>query len=574
MFYFFKSILIRMYYYLLIIILLISIYFYFKYRNNLTIKKASVYILISPEIYSLYNNYINSLINKFKNYSIDCEIFKLNKYDSNFFTNDNNIHYLIFHSLDNINLPSNNKYEVIKNIYIINTEDLSNKMELSRVSKYLENGFKIIDYNIANIRLLDKNFTLNNIYYIPYQVNTNEIYNNNRHKKDICIIDPYSTSHRKSIYMTAYSTNEMNINIINSYDSNKDLKIINHKILINTHLNSNFTAFESVICDRFIFNKVLILSEHSNSKSIPEDLKKYIVEFYDTEDLKNKLEIISKNPENYYNTFWNDFNLKLINENREKYFNYLVKEFNIFKNDLTMEPLNLNIKEHNAYVINIDKRKDRWELIQNVFKKSSIHLTRISAIKKNDGHLGCGLSYMKIVKYAKENNLKTVLIFEDDNMPLDNFSKRWIMIKEWLDNNLDKWEIYNGGARYIDWQDYNKKMPNPDKYDVQLMYKINSDEYLFQSKLIVAGNWVYINSNCYDKVLKWLDIQTNIKYLIPMDQYINSKKYFNCLYSLPQLALQYNSKSDTSFYESNLDEYDSAILNLSNQLYKKYVYNS
>jgi uncharacterized membrane protein YkvI len=51
-----------------------------------------------------------------------------------------------------------------------------------------------------------------------------------------------------------------------------------------------------------------------------------------------------------------------------------------------------------AYVINLDERRDRWKQIQNSFAGSSIKLNRISAVKHNNGHIGCGLSFMKIVK--------------------------------------------------------------------------------------------------------------------------------------------------------------------------------
>lgn len=558
-----------------IILLLVLIYFYFNFKFNHKKENyaAIVYILIHPKLYDYYENYIYSLIYKFKNNNIECVIIKEDKYNDVFFNNYNtNVQYIIFQTLNNINISTTTKYKIIKNTYIINTEELTNKIELSRILKYIDEGYKIIDYNIANIRILDKNYTINNIYYIPYQVNYEEIYKNRGHSKNICIIDPYATSHRKSIYMKTLSTNFLQINIISGKGVQKDKEIIKHKILLNTHINNNITSFESIVCDRFIFNKVVILSEYSNSKSIPDDLKQYIVEYLNAEDLNNKLEIIANNPQKYYDNFWNDFNLKLIDTNREKYFNYLVKEFNIYNNDLIMNlDINDKIKDNSAFVINLDKRTDRWYQIKKLFKNSSINLIRVSAIKKNDGHLGCGLSFMKIVRYAKENNLKSVLIFEDDNMPLDNFDSRWLTIKKWLDNNLDKWEIYNGGARFLDWQTYNKKVPNINNYDVKLFHKINHNEYLFKNDLIVSTNWMYINFNCYDKLLKWLDIQTNIRFLVPIDQYINNSKNFNCVFSIPQLALQYNSKSDTSFYENDLDNYDKTILELSNKIYKKYM---
>lgn len=245
----------------------------------------------------------------------------------------------------------------------------------------------------------------------------------------------------------------------------------------------------------------------------------------------------------------------------------------IFDKKITIETMDIisNNDPNSAYVINLIERGERWDKINNLFKKSKIHLFRAPAIKNTNGHLGCGLSFVKIVKYAKENNLKTVLIFEDDNMPLDNFENRWFTIKNWLDNNLDKWEIFNGGARFMDWLYYNKKIPNPDDYDVEIVYKINNIEYLFQSDMMVSTNWIYINSNCYDKVIEWQYNNNKGNSLIPIDRYITNKNHFNHVYCIPPLALQYNSKSDTANYENSLDKYDNTIIELFNKIYIKKV---
>ena len=112
-----------------------------------------------------------------------------------------------------------------------------------------------------------------------------------------------------------------------------------------------------------------------------------------------------------------------------------------------------------AYVINLDKRTDRWEKIQERFKNSSIVLERVSAIVNENGHEGFKLSMQKIIKMAKDNNLPTVFFMEDDCKPVDNFDLRWKTTKDWLDANLDKWDIFNGGA------DINSK--NSKQYNVK-----------------------------------------------------------------------------------------------------------
>ena len=68
------------------------------------------------------------------------------------------------------------------------------------------------------------------------------------------------------------------------------------------------------------------------------------------------------------------------------------------------------------FCINLDERTDRWEHAQGEFTKAGIldRVNRFSAIKHSNGSLGCTLSIVEILKHAKKNNLKNVLIFEDD----------------------------------------------------------------------------------------------------------------------------------------------------------------
>ena len=109
------------------------------------------------------------------------------------------------------------------------------------------------------------------------------------------------------------------------------------------------------------------------------------------------------------------------------------------------------IKKTDAYVINLDESTERWKGINNRFKRTSLNLIRISAIKNTYGKLGLLLSLKKIIQHAKDNKLETVLILEDDAAPELNFDNRWNIIKNWLDNNMDKWEIFNGGALLYDY---------------------------------------------------------------------------------------------------------------------------
>ena len=73
---------------------------------------------------------------------------------------------------------------------------------------------------------------------------------------------------------------------------------------------------------------------------------------------------------------------------------------------------------HNIYkifYINLDKRTDRREQIEEELRKYGLEGERYSAIHTPEaGIVGCGYSHLNVLKLAKERGYKNVLILEDD----------------------------------------------------------------------------------------------------------------------------------------------------------------
>ena len=57
--------------------------------------------------------------------------------------------------------------------------------------------------------------------------------------------------------------------------------------------------------------------------------------------------------------------------------------------------------------INLERRKDRKEHIENVLNKYDLQYERFEAIQTEGfGILGCGLSHLQVLKIAKKRNYK------------------------------------------------------------------------------------------------------------------------------------------------------------------------
>ncbi len=112
--------------------------------------------------------------------------------------------------------------------------------------------------------------------------------------------------------------------------------------------------------------------------------------------------------------------------------------------------------------INLNHRKDRWEAITERFKNLKIQnrVQRWSAMHTPENHhIGCALSHRRIIEYAHQNNLESVLVFEDDavflsgadtllKMALRDFSEPWQLLylggvyqRELFDTSCDRPKI-------------------------------------------------------------------------------------------------------------------------------------
>lgn len=67
-----------------------------------------------------------------------------------------------------------------------------------------------------------------------------------------------------------------------------------------------------------------------------------------------------------------------------------------------------------VYYINLKERIDRKKHVEEQLKNLGFNPNRFNATKLPNGALGCSLSHLKLLKYAKENNLDHILIVEDD----------------------------------------------------------------------------------------------------------------------------------------------------------------
>ena len=133
--------------------------------------------------------------------------------------------------------------------------------------------------------------------------------------------------------------------------------------------------------------------------------------------------------------------------------------------------------------INLERRKDRKEHIENELNKYGLNFERYEAIENNKSGVGvgCNISHLNVLKLARERNYKNILILEDD------FT--FIVSKEEFENQLTL--FFNENI------DYNVCMLS---YNLNDSEKTNYD-FIVKALDVQTASGYIVNRNYYDKLI-------------------------------------------------------------------------
>lgn len=190
---------------------------------------------------------------------------------------------------------------------------------------------------------------------------------------------------------------------------------------------------------------------------------------------------------------------------------------NFSKNNLPENYLNLN-QENNVFndyfdkiiYINLEHRKDRKDQILNEFNKMDINenkIHRINAVhEKYNGHIGCAKSHIKALNYAKENNYKNVIIFEDDFIFTKNKKVVNNKINKFIKEHENNWDVVQLTSHYVTFRDGNK-IPNKNfnnNDNINVNNKVNNNNVSLILKATTSSSYM-INNKFFDKLINNLN---------------------------------------------------------------------
>ena len=172
----------------------------------------------------------------------------------------------------------------------------------------------------------------------------------------------------------------------------------------------------------------------------------------------------------------------------------LVINNNLYKENYVNHNNIFNSKFDKILYINLEHRKDRNEQILNELNKMNINkdkIYRIDAVhEKYNGHIGCAKSHIKALNYAKKNNYKRILIFEDDfvfTLPKKEINRR---LGKFLKDYEGKWDVVQLTSVYKSFRN-NKSIEDINNVNLINRASTSSSDM--------------INNHFYDKLLKTLN---------------------------------------------------------------------
>ena len=233
-------------------------------------------------------------------------------------------------------------------------------------------------------------------------------------------------------------------------------------------------------------------------------------------------------------------------------------EENLIEENLIEETFDINIYFDKIYCVNLTDKKERWNKVNYFFNDFSINVERFDAINgesvieefellsnkynpekligeeaslvgliENKNSLACLLSHLEIIKEAKLNNYKKILIFEDDVFFCKNFNFRIEKLSKL------NWKLVYLGASQFNWQGIN-----------------SSDEFYLSKETL--GTFAYgIDSSIYDELISLLE--TKRKSIDNLLSEIQKKYYGECYTFYPNIVISNVEDSDIRSSKNIID---------------------
>jgi len=187
------------------------------------------------------------------------------------------------------------------------------------------------------------------------------------------------------------------------------------------------------------------------------------------------------------------------------------------------------------FCINLDRRPERWNYVQNEFHKLGIDVERFAAYDIKPGWVGCAKSHLEIMRMCNDENMFG--IYEDDIKVLRGLS----VLHKSFEQLPDDWDCLYLGA----------SPKEPQKRYSENLFMLNN------AHVTHAIIWRNRTGGAVEHIL------SHEHHIRKYDDYLATvvQPQFNCFVTFPMVATQIQTQSDTctrsdvSTIETNYNKY-------------------
>lgn len=495
---------------------------------NYLVKPLTFGIICTPHVESLANR-IRLELEKY-GWTADVYIGERDIYDKDFY-------FVLCPQMFN-NLPPGEK-----RICFQLEQSVSSRWMTDEYISILNNSYAMLDYSLSNIEyFIGKGVVYPHVYYLPVGANYEEfLVNKNTIKNksiDLLFYGDSLSSKRRTELIDLLKT-KYNVHVENNLFG-EDLfeKIKKSKLVVNIHYYDNALLEMPRLAESLTFGAIVVSEKSSDQIEYPEisDVVHYC-DFY-TDDLFEKIDKLLINFENIDTS---NSVQKSSDRFCQMFLRFLIGSGLIEKNFINKIEIK-NLKNFNGVALSLPETIKRRK---NFLAENINDVVIFDGVRRKPSWLGCGLSFISIMRNAVDQNLDSLLIMEDDVEFKINHDENYELIKIYLNKNNNSWDIFSGLIAVLD---SNVKILKVEKF--------NGIIFVTLDKTISMVFNVY-SKKIMDKIIKWnYGMEDALENTI--DKFIEKMTDLRVVTTLP-------------FLVGHKAELDSSLWNISNSLYTRMI---
>ncbi|MGF6987080.1 hypothetical protein QFZ99_006621 [Paraburkholderia atlantica] len=389
----------------------------------------------------------------------------------------------------------------------------------------LENSYAIFDYSIDNVAYLQENgLSRRQIYHLPIGYIPN-------YRPELDDLEP-----DYDVLFYGDVNNERRRHFIGEIEKHYRVKIINDlfgpelqeelaraKLVINVHYYAGALLETTRVYECLSLNK-LVISEISSDIKRHSELAE-LVDFVEVDDVSAMVSRID---------YWlknEDLRRQKIETNRQilesqpNRFDYFLYRFLLATDNINFDRFWSLI----GHTIKLPGDRLCLTLPEDVVRGADFmadnryNFSMFPGLRHTQGWIGCAMSYKFMIMLARQQNLRSITICEDDVDFPEDFAEQWQTIERHLDNAMSRWDIFSGLLANL-------------SEDVTVLDANSSDgqQYVTVDKLISTVFNRY-NGNIFNTIADW-DPQNRDVHTNTIDRYLESRKSLKVMTTEPFLV--------------------------------------